>query len=589
MSKFTTQEVDALQKGGNQRAREQFLREWDVQQMRLPNNSNPDKIREFIKNVYVDKKYCGSRTSDKPPRDTQNIKGGEDYKRASSYHSFSQSPPYDHQYEERKYGKQVGMLTRKPGSDRGIEGKLSSFLYSPDRQGEPKYENKFTNDNTGSRKSDYSASSDPSTYNYESPNFQAYGHASPPPLAGVATLPSQFRVASPPSQFGIASPHSQVGVASPHSQVAMEGSNKCSHAHRSASSGSIGSFDSNSYSSNSTNSGSLIDSVLEAGPTYAADATKIDLFNQASVPTHNTNFAPSIDLFADFNHLPLTSPSIEQNPVPAVDTGGWANFGLSYQIEPASQAVNLPHIATTDVPEKTIDLFASMHNNVDWSLMQSSNNHVQPSLTRDQWSTGLNEASNSSNTSNTQAWSAFSDPIGSTTQPLPAIVPQNSDSQDKLHELPAYVDLGFKPSEVTFNDGFLIPSVDEKVPAAAVGMTNSSFFPPSKHQTGGVSLERKVSLNPFDFSFDLEPEANNVFLDMSALQVTLPDQPLPSFPDSSPDLWFQQNSLASFIPPASQDGLTHNGGQAHNEVPTQQLQNIPSHGPIAPFGGNPFA
>lgn len=33
--------------------------------------SNVDKIREFIKNVYVDRKYAGGRTSEKPPRDMQ--------------------------------------------------------------------------------------------------------------------------------------------------------------------------------------------------------------------------------------------------------------------------------------------------------------------------------------------------------------------------------------------------------------------------------------------------------------------------------------------------------------------------------------
>lgn len=33
--------------------------------------SNADKIREFIKSVYVDKKYSGGKAFEKPPRDTQ--------------------------------------------------------------------------------------------------------------------------------------------------------------------------------------------------------------------------------------------------------------------------------------------------------------------------------------------------------------------------------------------------------------------------------------------------------------------------------------------------------------------------------------
>lgn len=33
--------------------------------------SKVDKIREFIKNVYVERRYVGGKTSDKPPRDVQ--------------------------------------------------------------------------------------------------------------------------------------------------------------------------------------------------------------------------------------------------------------------------------------------------------------------------------------------------------------------------------------------------------------------------------------------------------------------------------------------------------------------------------------
>jgi hypothetical protein len=37
----------------------------------LSYGSNADKIREFIKNVYVEKRYAGGTISDKPPRDLQ--------------------------------------------------------------------------------------------------------------------------------------------------------------------------------------------------------------------------------------------------------------------------------------------------------------------------------------------------------------------------------------------------------------------------------------------------------------------------------------------------------------------------------------
>ncbi|KAK1399607.1 hypothetical protein POM88_009470 [Heracleum sosnowskyi] len=90
---------------------------------RFPDSSNADKIREFIKTVYVDKKYAGGKTSDKPPRD--------ETRRASSYHSYSQSPPYDYQYEERRYGKQAFALTRKDDNEVVILVN-TAYLYGSD-------------------------------------------------------------------------------------------------------------------------------------------------------------------------------------------------------------------------------------------------------------------------------------------------------------------------------------------------------------------------------------------------------------------------------------------------------------------------
>ncbi|KAG8367767.1 hypothetical protein BUALT_Bualt16G0107000 [Buddleja alternifolia] len=190
MAKFTFQEVDALQKGGNQRARELYLKAWDPQRQRLPDNSNVDKVRELIKNVYVDKKYAVEKSSDRPPRDPQSIRNHEDEtRRASSYHSYSQSPPYDFQYEERRYGKHAPSLTRK-GSDRGIyEGKLSNFL-SPSRFNDQANDDRFANEGSYPRASDYSVSSggDPFRSDVLSPSSQRDTSSVPsPPQSSAAT------------------------------------------------------------------------------------------------------------------------------------------------------------------------------------------------------------------------------------------------------------------------------------------------------------------------------------------------------------------------------------------------------------------
>ncbi|KAL6525558.1 putative ADP-ribosylation factor GTPase-activating protein agd14 [Orobanche hederae] len=159
MAKFTSQEVDALQSGGNQRARELFLRAWDPEKNRLPDVSNIDKVRDFIKKVYVDRLYFQEKSTDRPPRDPQSLRNHEDQtRRASSYHSYSQSPPYDFQYEERRYGKHGPALTRKPGSDRGLyEGKLASFL-SPTRPSDHANDERFANEGSQPRFSEYSVS-----------------------------------------------------------------------------------------------------------------------------------------------------------------------------------------------------------------------------------------------------------------------------------------------------------------------------------------------------------------------------------------------------------------------------------------------
>ncbi|GJN41477.1 hypothetical protein PR202_gn00859 [Eleusine coracana subsp. coracana] len=68
MAKFTAQEVTALQEGGNERAREIFFKEWDAHRNAYPDSSNADKLRNFIKHVYVERRYTGERSTDRPPR-----------------------------------------------------------------------------------------------------------------------------------------------------------------------------------------------------------------------------------------------------------------------------------------------------------------------------------------------------------------------------------------------------------------------------------------------------------------------------------------------------------------------------------------
>ncbi|KNA25353.1 hypothetical protein SOVF_007370 isoform A [Spinacia oleracea] len=57
MAKFSMEEVSALQAGGNEKARQIYFKTWNPHRDVFPENSNIHKIRDFIKHVYVDRKF----------------------------------------------------------------------------------------------------------------------------------------------------------------------------------------------------------------------------------------------------------------------------------------------------------------------------------------------------------------------------------------------------------------------------------------------------------------------------------------------------------------------------------------------------
>lgn len=126
----------------------------------------------------------------------------EEHRRASSYHSFSQSPPYDYQYEEQRNGKQSAFLSRKPGSDRGLDGKISGFAYSSHNLHERMSEDRFAGESCGSRTSNCSGSSMSDTVRTapQSPNFPDNGCFSAPVLQDQSNQQSSYGLTS--SQVG---------------------------------------------------------------------------------------------------------------------------------------------------------------------------------------------------------------------------------------------------------------------------------------------------------------------------------------------------------------------------------------------------
>jgi len=57
LSEWTIGEVDAIEKGGNERAAQTWLARWTSSEFEEPDNSDMDRVREFIKSKYVDKRW----------------------------------------------------------------------------------------------------------------------------------------------------------------------------------------------------------------------------------------------------------------------------------------------------------------------------------------------------------------------------------------------------------------------------------------------------------------------------------------------------------------------------------------------------
>ncbi|XP_044462874.1 probable ADP-ribosylation factor GTPase-activating protein AGD14 [Mangifera indica] len=100
MAKFSAEEVSALQAAGNERARQIYLKGWDPHRNSYPDGSNLRKLRDFIKHVYVDRKYTGENSGTLPRlRLGENEDAYESGWKVSRYRIESKSPRYEIRYE----------------------------------------------------------------------------------------------------------------------------------------------------------------------------------------------------------------------------------------------------------------------------------------------------------------------------------------------------------------------------------------------------------------------------------------------------------------------------------------------------------
>ncbi|RWR73841.1 putative ADP-ribosylation factor GTPase-activating protein AGD14 isoform X3 [Cinnamomum micranthum f. kanehirae] len=134
MAKFTPEEVSSLQRGGNERAREVYFKEWNPQRQLAPDSSNVKRLRTFIKHIYVDKRYTGENTINKNQMVKGDKEGTTEFRRAETFHSVSRSLSLDAQSspggknDERNL--RYNYSCRSSGHDQGSQ-RFSSFMRSP--------------------------------------------------------------------------------------------------------------------------------------------------------------------------------------------------------------------------------------------------------------------------------------------------------------------------------------------------------------------------------------------------------------------------------------------------------------------------
>ncbi|PWZ25271.1 putative ADP-ribosylation factor GTPase-activating protein AGD14 [Zea mays] len=132
MAKFTAQEVAALQEGGNERAREVFFKEWDPQRNGYPDSSNADKLRNFIKHVYVERRYTGERSTDRPPRAKDDKDEYSENRRSDGNWGGSRSPPNGSYSDRQSYsGRSDDRNSRYSYGDRSPGYDQNDYKRSP--------------------------------------------------------------------------------------------------------------------------------------------------------------------------------------------------------------------------------------------------------------------------------------------------------------------------------------------------------------------------------------------------------------------------------------------------------------------------
>ncbi|XP_027069164.1 uncharacterized protein [Coffea arabica] len=298
MAKFTSQEVSALQGGGNASAKEIYLKEWDPQRQSLPDGSNNvERLRDFIKHVYVERRYSGERIFEKPPRVKGESEDSQENRRIDSFQSGSRSPPYD---DDRRYSDRPSPGGRSPGYDQDHRQYDKRSPARTEVVNDWRREDRFGN---GRRSEDIRVSDGGSKLGSRSPDRQRDLDVSSPPVVRpvrdiLGENVSPLRVLEPPKANG------------------PKSADVSTRTQRTASSSSLAS--SNGNPAEIKIEASLID--FDAAPEPPVPAPVQPQQSAASTSIAQTT-SPSSDNWANFDsvaEVKASQPPVNSNPLESV-------------------------------------------------------------------------------------------------------------------------------------------------------------------------------------------------------------------------------------------------------------------------------
>ncbi|XP_031489591.1 probable ADP-ribosylation factor GTPase-activating protein AGD14 isoform X1 [Nymphaea colorata] len=527
MAKFSSQEVNALQTGGNERAREIYFKEWDPQRHSAPDSSNPDRLRDFIKHVYVDRRYTGERSADRPPRVKMGDREDSNDRRSDAYRGDSRSPSYEDVYDRRRRPEQGRY------DDRGYDDRNAKYGYD-DKRSPSRYEDtykrsparfevvddrfrddKFGNVNQSRKYEDRRFPDGPSRIEERSPNNQRdSGISSPPVVRPVRDILGEdvppLKVGDPPKLNG---------------PKAADGS---AHAQRTSSSSSMASTEGSTPQLKRVNSGSLIDFSAEpAAPVTAAQP------------------------------VPFSSHAVSQPSAnPSVGSNNWASFDNSSQEKAAATSSNATKpvsvleqlsVQTTAIPVGGVNPLLSTGMGGQWQVTQQQ----QPSLFpgTDGQSANMQFAQPVNAVPNSQPWNSMPTPnaqpqVTVQTTHLSQAAPRPSQEALGAASQPNPVDAKPNVRKALPEDIFSLYSmapapVPRWQPGPQVGMNFVGQYPAAMTMT--TFPQSSKSTNPFDLSNEPVLGPVNPFPSMSSLQGALPNVPTPVVMHNT-----------SFVAPASQ-------------------------------------